>query len=137
MTQVLLGALSLGLLWAIMTIGVYITYRILDIADLTVEGSLPLGGAIACVLIANKVDPFLASFIALLGGCLAGLCTGLLHTKLKIPALLSGILTMIALYSINLRIMGSPNLSILRKPSITVFSNELTLEVTKVLEFQL
>ncbi|MDD6683885.1 MAG: ABC transporter permease [Clostridiales bacterium] len=118
MTQVLLGALSLGLLWAIMTIGVYITYRILDIADLTVEGSLPLGGAIACVLITQKVSPYLASCIALLGGCLAGLCTGLLHTKLKIPALLSGILTMIALYSINLRIMGSPNLSILRQPTV-------------------
>jgi len=118
MTQVLLGALSLGLLWAIMTIGVYITYRILDIADLTVEGTLPLGGAIACVLITQKVDPYLASLIAMLGGCLAGLCTGLLHTKLKIPALLSGILTMIALYSINLRIMNAPNLSILRRPTV-------------------
>lgn len=129
MTQVLLGALSLGLLWAIMTIGVYITYRILDIADLTVEGSLPLGGAIACVLITQKVNPYLASCIALLGGCLAGLCTGLLHTKLKIPALLSGILTMIALYSINLRIMGSPNLSILRQP--TVFKPLTTLGLDK------
>ena len=129
MTQVLLGALSLGLLWAIMTIGVYITYRILDIAALTVEGSLPLGGAIACVLITQKVNPYLASCIALLGGCLAGLCTGLLHTKLKIPALLSGILTMIALYSINLRIMGSPNLSILRQP--TVFKPLTTLGLDK------
>ena len=129
MTQVLLGALSLGLLWAIMTIGVYITYRILDIADLTVEGSLPLGGAIACVLITQKVNPYLASCIALLGGCLAGLCTGLLHTKLKIPALLSGILTMIALYSINLRIMGSPTLSILRQP--TVFKPLTTLGLDK------
>ncbi|MBE5782737.1 MAG: ABC transporter permease [Clostridiales bacterium] len=118
MTQVLLGAVSLGLLWAIMTIGVYITYRILDIADLTVEGTLPLGGAIACVLITQKVDPYLASFIAMLGGCLAGLCTGLLHTKLKIPALLSGILTMIALYSVNLRIMGMPNVSILRMSTV-------------------
>lgn len=118
MTQVLLGALSLGLLWAIMTIGVYITYRILDIADLTVEGSLPLGAAIACMLISQKVDPYLASLAAFMGGCLAGLCTGVLHTKLKIPALLSGILTMIALYSINLRIMGAPNLSILRQKTV-------------------
>lgn len=118
MIKVLLGALSLGLLWAIMTIGVYITYRILDIADLTVEGSLPLGGAIACVLISQKADPYLASLVALCGGCLAGLCTGLLHTKLKIPALLSGILTMIALYSVNLRIMGMPNISILRLPTV-------------------
>ncbi len=118
MTQVLLGALSLGLLWAIMTIGVYITYRILDIADLTVEGTLPLGGAIACVLVSQKVDPYLASLAAFMSGCLAGLCTGVLHTKLKIPALLSGILTMIALYSINLRIMGAPNLSILRQKTV-------------------
>lgn len=118
MTQVLLGALSLGLLWSIMTIGVYITYRILDIADLTVEGSLPLGAAIACTLITRKVDPYLASLCALLGGCLAGLCTGVLHTKLKIPALLSGILTMIALYSVNLKVMGAPNLSILRLPTV-------------------
>lgn len=129
MTQVLLGALSLGLLWSIMTIGVYITYRILDIADLTVEGSLPLGAAIACALIVQKVDPFLASLCALLGGCLAGLCTGVLHTKLKIPALLSGILTMIALYSINLQVMSAPNLSILRLP--TVFKPLVNLGLNK------
>ena len=114
MTQVLLGAVSLGLLWSIMTIGVYITYRILDIADLSVEGTLSLGGAVACALIAKGWGPVPASLLALLCGCAAGLCTGLLHTKLRIPALLSGILTMIALYSVNLRIMGAPNLSILR-----------------------
>lgn len=106
MTQILLGAVSLGLLWSIMTIGVYITYRILDIADLSVEGTLPLGAAVACAMITRGGDPYLASLCALLAGCAAGLCTGILHTKLKIPALLSGILTMIALYSINLRIMG-------------------------------
>ena len=118
MTQVLLGAVSLGLLWSIMTIGVYITYRILDVADLSVEGSLPLGAAVACALIVKKTDPYLASLCAMGCGCLAGLCTGLLHTKLKIPALLSGILTMIALYSVNLRIMGSPNVSILRMNTV-------------------
>lgn len=118
MTQVLLGAVSLGLLWSIMTIGVYITYRILDIADLSVEGTLPLGAAIACAMITRRVDPYLASLCAMLAGWAAGLCTGLLHTKLKIPALLSGILTMIALYSINLRIMGAPNLSILRMDTV-------------------
>ncbi|MBQ9196384.1 MAG: ABC transporter permease [Clostridia bacterium] len=118
MTQILLGAVSLGILWSIMTIGVYITYRILDIADLSVEGTLPLGAAVACSMIIKGANPYLASFCALLVGCLAGLCTGVLHTKLKIPALLSGILTMIALYSINLRIMGAPNLSILRMNTV-------------------
>lgn len=118
MTQVLLGAVSLGLLWSIMTIGLYITYRVLDVADLSVEGTLPLGAAVACSLIVKGVDPYLASLIALLCGCAAGLCTGILHTKLKIPALLSGILTMIALYSVNLRIMGAPNLSILRMNTV-------------------
>ena len=118
MTQILLGAVSLGLLWSVMTIGVYITYRILDIADLSVEGSLPLGAAVACSLIVKGLNPYLASSCALLAGCLAGLCTGLLHTKLRIPALLSGILTMIALYSINLRVMGAPNVSILRMNTV-------------------
>lgn len=118
MTQILLGAVSLGLLWSIMTIGVYITYRILDIADLSVEGTLPLGAAVACAMITRGGDPYLASLCALLAGCAAGLCTGILHTKLKIPALLSGILTMIALYSINLRIMGVPNVSILRMNTV-------------------
>ncbi|MDY3279840.1 MAG: ABC transporter permease [Eubacteriales bacterium] len=116
--QVILGAVSLGLLWAIMTIGVYISYRVLDIADLTVEGSLPLGAAVACSVIFGGGNPYLASLLALLAGCLAGLCTGVLHTKLKIPALLSGILTMISLWSINLRVMGNrPNISILRLPT--------------------
>lgn len=119
MTQVLLGALSLGLMWAVMTIGVYISYRVLDIADLSVEGTLPLGAAVACMLISDGYDPYLASLAALLCGCLAGVCTGLLHTKLKIPALLSGILTMISLYSINMRIMdGKPSVYILRKPTV-------------------
>lgn len=119
MTQVLLGALSLGLMWAVMTIGVYISYRVLDIADLSVEGTLPLGAAVACMLISAGCDPYLASLAALLCGCLAGVCTGLLHTKLKIPALLSGILTMISLYSINMRIMGGkPSVYILRKPTV-------------------
>lgn len=114
MLQNILGAISLGLLWAVMTIGVYITYRILDVADLTVEGSIAMGAAIAAFQIYNGMNPFLATVIALIGGMLAGLVTGLLHTRLKIPALLSGILTMISLYSINLRIMGKANISLLR-----------------------
>ena len=78
-----LGAVSLGLLWAVMTIGVYITYRILDIADLTVEGSIALGAAIASRAISGGMNPYLSLMISLLGGMLAGLATGLLHTKLK------------------------------------------------------
>lgn len=121
MLQIISGAFSLGLIWAVMTIGVYITYRILEIADLTVEGSLAMGAAIAAHSIFNGMNPYEATGLALLGGMGAGLVTGLFHTKLKIPALLSGILTMIALYSVNLRIMGKANVSLLRMD--TVYTN--------------
>ncbi len=124
MLQVILGAVSLGLLWAVMTIGVYITYRILDIADLTVEGSIAMGAAISAKAMTSGINPYAATVLALLGGMTAGLVTGLLHTKLRIPALLSGILTMIALYSINLRILGKANLSLLRMETVyTGFEN--------------
>ncbi|NLM28734.1 MAG: ABC transporter permease [Clostridiaceae bacterium] len=124
MLEILLGAVTLGLLWAVMTIGVYITYRILNIADLTVEGSITMGAAIAASLISKGVNPYLATLLALFGGMAAGLVTGLLHTKLRIPPLLSGILTMIALYSVNLRIMGRANISLLRVDTVyTVFYN--------------
>ena len=118
MLQIILGAVMLGLLWALMTIGVYITYRILDMADLTVEGSIALGAAIAAQGIFTGLNPFAATLLALAGGMVAGLITGLLHTQLKIPPLLSGILTMIGLYSINLRIMGKANLSLLRMKTV-------------------
>jgi len=130
MLQILLGAVMLGLLWAVMTIGVYITYRILDIADLTVEGSITMGAAIAAQAIYNGINPYLATLLAFVGGMAAGLVTGLLHTKLKIPALLSGILTMIALYSINLRILGKANLSLLRMR--TVYSVFKDIGIVKV-----
>lgn len=124
MLQILIGALSLGLLWAIVTIGVYITYRILAIADLTVEGSIVIGAAIAAITIINGINSYFAIGLAFIGGLLAGLITGLLHTKLKIPSLLAGILTMIALYSINLRIMGRANISLLRvNTAYTTFEN--------------
>jgi putative ABC transport system permease protein len=124
MLQIILGAISLGLLWAVMTIGVYITYRILNIADLTVEGSLAMGAAISAQAISSGINPYGATVLALLGGLAAGLITGILHTKLKIPALLAGILTMIALYSINLRIMGKANISLLRMDTVyTWFQN--------------
>lgn len=125
MVNIIMGAIALGLLWGIMTLGVHLTYRILDVADLSVEGTITTGGATAAVLIVNGMNPWLASLIALVAGLIAGLVTGLLHTKLKIPALLAGILTMTACYSINLRIMGKANIplpSIGSKKVETVFS---------------
>ena len=100
------GAFGQGLAWGIMAIGVYITFRILDIADLTVDGSLATGGAVAALGITMGLNPWLALLIAFIAGMLAGLVTGLLHTACGIPAILSGILTQLALYSINLRIMA-------------------------------
>lgn len=120
-----MGAISLGLLWAIMTIGVYITYRILDMPDLTVEGSIAMGAAIAAHSIVNGINPYFATLLALIGGMMAGLVTGILHTKLKIPALLAGILSMIGLYSINLRIMGKANISLLREHTVYSFFQNL------------
>lgn len=101
------GAAAQGLAWGIMAIGVYITYRILDVADLTVDGSLATGGAVCVMLIRAGLNPWVALLCALLAGMLAGLVTGLLHTRCGIPAILSGILTQLALYSVNLRIMAS------------------------------
>ncbi|MBQ7981146.1 MAG: hypothetical protein IJ305_06000, partial [Oscillospiraceae bacterium] len=110
MVNIILGAIALGLLWGIMTIGVHLTYRILDVADLTVEGTITTGGAIAAIMITSGVNPWISCVAALGAGLIGGLVTALLHTKLKIPALLSGILTMTACYSINLRIMGKANI---------------------------
>ena len=101
------GAVAQGLIWGIMAIGVYITYRILDVADLTVDGSLGTGGAVCVVLVLNGVPVGVALVAATLAGMLAGLVTGLFHTACGIPAILAGILTQLALYSINLRIMGT------------------------------
>lgn len=100
------NAFGQGLIWGIMAVGVYITYRILDVADLTVDGSLATGGAVCAVAISLGVNPWIAMLLAVLAGMLAGLVTGLLHTACKIPAILAGILTQLALYSINLRIMA-------------------------------
>ena len=100
------GAVSQGLVWGIMALGVYVTYRILDVADLTVDGSLATGGAVCVMMIRAGVNPWVALFAALIAGGVAGLVTALLHTKCGIPAILAGILTQLALYSVNLRIMG-------------------------------
>ena len=101
------GAVAQGLIWGIMAIGVYITYRILDVADLTVDGSLGTGGAVCVVLVLNGMPVGVALVAATLAGMLAGLVTGLFHTACGIPAILAGILTQLALYSVNLRIMGT------------------------------
>lgn len=111
--DLIIPTISQGLLWSILAIGVYITFRVLDIADLTVEGSFPLGAAVAAALLVAGQSPAFSIFAAAVAGMLAGVVTGLLTTKLKIPALLAGILTMIALYSVNLRVMGKANLPLL------------------------
>lgn len=106
------GSVSHGLIWGIMAIGVYITYRILDVADLTVDGSFATGGAVAVMLILNGWNLWLAMLIAFIAGLLAGAVTGLLHTLMGIPPILAGILTQLSLYSINLKIMGKANQSV-------------------------
>ena len=116
----ILSASSQGLVWGVMVLGLYITFRILDFADLTGDGSLALGGSVSAVLISNGFNPFISLIIATIAGAAAGCVTGILNVKLKIPAILSGILTMIALYSINIRIMGKANISLVGKE--TVFS---------------
>lgn len=116
--SLLLSATSQGLLWSLLAIGVYLTFRILDIADLTAEGSFPLGGGIAAILIVNGTNPILATIAAFFGGSLAGLVTGILNTKFRVPALLAGIITMTGLYSITSRVMGAPNIALLGEDTV-------------------
>jgi putative tryptophan/tyrosine transport system permease protein len=118
MPTAIFGSLEAGALYALMALGVYLSFRILDFPDLTVDGSFVTGGAVAAILIVNGTDPFLATAAAIVAGFIAGCFTGLLHTKGKINALLSGILMMIALYSINLRIMGKSNISMLSEDTV-------------------
>ena len=117
------GAISQGIIWGIMGVGVFITFKVLDYADLTVDSSLCTGGAVSAVLIGAGMHPVLTLLFALLAGMLAGAVTGLLHTKLQIPAILSGILTQLALYSVNLRIMGRANVSLLGQPTMITLLN--------------
>ena len=100
------GAAAQGLIWGVMAIGVFITFRILDIADLTVDGTMGTGGAVMVISMANGMNVWVAMLLSVLAGCLAGLVTGIFHTKFGIPAILAGILTQLSLYSINLRILG-------------------------------
>lgn len=126
MSGALLGAVSQGILWGIMVLGVYITYKLLDIADLTVDGSFALGGSVYAVLVVAGVDPLIAVAAAMLAGMLAGAVTGFLHTVFEIPAILAGILTQIALWSVNLRIMGKSNTPLLQSDTIFSRMTELT-----------
>jgi len=114
----LLGAFEIGLIFALVALGVLISFRILRFPDLTVDGSFPLGGAVAATLIAAGTDPFSATIAATLAGALAGTITGWLNVRLRIMDLLASILMMIALYSINLRIMGRPNVPLITEPTV-------------------
>ncbi|UIF28256.1 ABC transporter permease [Levilactobacillus brevis] len=115
------SAIGQGLLWAVLGVGLFLTFRILDFADMTVEGTFPLGAATAVAAISNGMNPVLATLLAFAVGAIAGLITGLLYTKGHIPILLAGILVMTACYSVNLRIMGRANVSLLGKS--TLFKN--------------
>ena len=114
----LLGAIEIGLIFALVALGVYISFRLLRFPDLTVDGSFPLGGAVCAVLIAAGYNPWLATLAATAAGAVAGIVTGWLNVKLKIMDLLASILMMIALYSVNLRIMGGPNVPLINDPTI-------------------
>lgn len=114
----LLGAIEIGLIFALVALGVYISFRLLRFPDLTVDGSFPLGGAVCAVMIAAGYNPWLATLAATAAGAFAGMVTGWLNVKLKIMDLLASILMMIALYSVNLRIMGGPNVPLINDPTI-------------------
>ncbi len=114
------GAVGQGILWGIMALGVYITFRLLDFSDLSVDGSFATGGAVSAVLILNGVNPVLSLIAAMLVGLLCGAATGILNTLCKIPPILAGILTQIGLYSVNLMIMGQSNLPLLK--AVTMFN---------------
>ncbi|MFB0829380.1 ABC transporter permease [Brevibacillus laterosporus] len=127
MSVAMMGALEQGLLFAVMALGVYLTFRILNFPDLTVDGSFALGGAMAATLISEGTNPVLATLVATGGGALAGAFTGVLTTKGKINGLLAGILTMIALYSINLRIMDKSNVPLLRETTLYSIARDMSI----------
>ncbi len=120
--NLIVSAIGQGLLWALLGLALYLTFRILDFCDMTVEGTFPLGAATAVTAISHGMNPYVATLLAVLTVMAAGLITGLLYTKGKIPSLLAGILTMTAAYSVNLRIMGKSNISLLGQQ--TLFSSQ-------------
>ncbi|MDO4671189.1 MAG: ABC transporter permease [Aerococcus sp.] len=119
MGQFLLFSVGTGLMWAILAIGIYLAFRILDVADMTAEGAYPLGAAVSAVAILSGFPAWLGAVFGFMAGLLAGYVTGFLQTKMKIPGLIAGILSMTALYSINLRIMGQANLSLLGEETLS------------------
>ena len=119
MSQIaLLGAVEIGLIFGLVALGVFLSFRILAFPDLTVDGSFPLGGAVTATLIVSGHDPWLATMMGVLAGAMAGLVTALLNVRFKILHLLASILTMIALFSVNLRVMGRPNVAIINDPTV-------------------
>lgn len=127
--DLIISAISQGILWGILSLGLFISFRVLNIADMTTEGSFPLGAATAVMLIQQGVNPFVATVVAMLAGAVAGFVTGFLVTVCKVPSLLAGILTMTGLLSVNLRVMGRPNLSLLNYQ--TVFDTLAWLELPR------
>lgn len=131
-----IGALELGLIYALVALGVLISYKILDFPDLTADGSFPLGGGVCVVCILNNIDPWIATLVGMLAGSIAGIITASLHIGFKIEKLLASILMMIALYSINLRIMGKPNVSLLGDPTVydsITANDDLQLAIVRLL----
>ena len=118
MLDIVLSSVLQGFLWAVMALGVYIMYRILDIADLSAEGTFPLGAAVAARTITIGLSPWLAALAGLAAGIIMGIVAGLIHTKMRIPGLLTGILVLTGLYSINLRILDAPNITLLGEETI-------------------
>lgn len=129
MIDQLIHSIDLGLIYGLIAISIYLTFRILKFADLTPDGSFVLGGALCCVLTKAGMHPLLALTLPFLGGAAAGLCTGFLHVKCKINEMLASILVMTMLYSVNLRIMGSPNISIFDMPNIYC-ANRILIDLT-------
>ena len=127
MIDILIPTAAQGLMWALLALGVYITFRVLDVADLSVEGSFPLGAAVAATALVNGLGITVAFILAAVAGALAGIVTGFLTTKLRIPALLAGILTMIGLYSVNLHVMGKANVALLRVDTVFTYAENLGL----------
>ena len=129
--SVILGSISEGLLWGLLAMGVYLTYRILNVADMTVEGSFALGASLVSRLIFElAMEPWVATLLSFVIGAGAGLLTGLLHTKLKVPALIASIITMTGLYSINLRILGQANLPLLSQNTLVTQMRQLIADKT-------
>ena len=121
----LIGAWTIGLILSLLALGVFISFRIFDFPDITTEGSITMGAAVAATLLAKGMDPFLATTAGFCGGALAGATTGILHTKFKIHALLAGILVMTALYSVNLHIMGKSNVPLLSETTLATYAERL------------